>query len=169
MVDRLHLWRCFRCFTLPVLEHCSVVWCWAADTHQKLQDRVVSGASFLSVTLKIVDQCRYVCCLRSGVNRCKLFMVLYLCQCGFQVVIWSHIGILVHILAADPPSTAGLLFPLSVCVTISLTLYSMVWDWQVSRAGPSCSLYFCHRLISHSHPSLYGFVLWGWGFWADSV
>ena len=45
---RLLLGRCFRSFLLPVLEYCSVVWCSAADTHLELQDRVVSGASFLT-------------------------------------------------------------------------------------------------------------------------
>ena len=31
--DRSLLGRCFRGFVLPVLEHCSAVWCSAADTH----------------------------------------------------------------------------------------------------------------------------------------
>ena len=44
--DRLLLWRCFRGFVLPVLEYGSAVWCSAADTHLRLLDRVVSGASF---------------------------------------------------------------------------------------------------------------------------
>ena len=35
-------------FVLPVLEYCSAVWCSASDTHLKLLDRVVSGASFLT-------------------------------------------------------------------------------------------------------------------------
>ena len=47
--DRLLLGRCFRCFVLPILEYCSVVWCSAAHTHLKLLDCVVSGASFLTV------------------------------------------------------------------------------------------------------------------------
>ena len=34
--DRSLLERCFRCFVLPVLKHCSAVWCSAADTHLKL-------------------------------------------------------------------------------------------------------------------------------------
>ena len=46
--DRLLLGRCFRGFVWPVLEYCSAVWCTAADTHLRLQDRVVSGASFLT-------------------------------------------------------------------------------------------------------------------------
>ena len=44
--DKLLLERCFRGFVLPVLEYCSAVWCSAADTHIKLLDRVVGGASF---------------------------------------------------------------------------------------------------------------------------
>ena len=46
--DRLLLGRCFRDFVLPVLEYCSAVWCSAADTHLRLMDCVVSGASFLT-------------------------------------------------------------------------------------------------------------------------
>ena len=46
--DRSLLGRCFRGFVLPVLEYCSAVWCSAADTHLKLQDRAVSGARFLT-------------------------------------------------------------------------------------------------------------------------
>ena len=46
--DRLLLGRCFRGFVLRVLEYCSPFWCSAADTHLRLLDRVVSGASFLT-------------------------------------------------------------------------------------------------------------------------
>ena len=46
--DRLFLGRCFRGFVLPILKYCSAVWCSVADTHLKLLDRVVSGASFLT-------------------------------------------------------------------------------------------------------------------------
>ena len=59
--DRLLLGRCFRGFVLQVLEYCSAAWCSAADTHLRLLDRVVSGASFfklgvcLSVTWHIVS------------------------------------------------------------------------------------------------------------------
>ena len=95
----------------------------------------------MSVTFLIVDPWQsYVCFIRSGVIRCTLLMVLYLdriCQRGLHAVLWSHIGTLMHRLAAEPCSTAGLLFP-SRCPsgTILLTPYSMVWDWRVSRAGP---------------------------------
>ena len=46
--DTMLLGRCFRAFVLPVLEYCSAVWCSDADTHLRLLDRVVSGASFLT-------------------------------------------------------------------------------------------------------------------------
>ena len=46
--DRSLLGRSFRGFVLPVLESCSAVWCSAADTQLKLQDRIVSGAWFLT-------------------------------------------------------------------------------------------------------------------------
>ena len=45
--DRSLPWRCFRDFVLPVVEDCSAVWWSAADTHLKLLDCVISGASFL--------------------------------------------------------------------------------------------------------------------------
>ena len=44
-----------------------------------------------------------VCFIRSGVTQCPLLMVLYLnrmCQRGLHAVHWSHIGILMHRLAA---------------------------------------------------------------------
>ena len=72
----------------------------------------------LSATFHIVDP--WQSCVRfrrSGVTRCTLLMVLYLdrmCQCGLHAVLWSHIGTLMHRLAAEPRSTAGLLF-LSWC------------------------------------------------------
>ena len=72
---------------------------------------------------------------KSGETLCNLFMVLYLyrkCQCGLR----SQNGILVGLLAVEPRSTPGLLFR-SQCLYGSIlpTLYSMVWDFRVSRAG----------------------------------
>ena len=99
--DRSLLGRWFRGFVLPVWEYCSAVWCSAADTHIKLQDRAVSGAQFLtgvclSVTLLIVDPWRScVCFIKSGIIRCTLLMVLYLdhmCQCGLHAVLWQGSG-----------------------------------------------------------------------------
>ena len=70
---------------------CSVVL--GADTHFKILDSVVSGASFLtgvclSVTLLIVDMWQYYeCRARSGVTRCTLFIVLYLSRSGLHAVL----------------------------------------------------------------------------------
>ena len=118
MIDRSLLGRCFWSLFLPIFQYCSAVWCSAADTHLKLPDREVTGCRFLtwvclSVTLLIVDLWQYsVCCIRSGVIRCTLLMVLYLdrmCQCGLLTVPWSH-GILMRRLAAEPRSAVGLSF-----------------------------------------------------------
>ena len=46
--DRSLLGRCFRGFTLPVLEYCYAVWYSATDAHLNLLDRAVSGAWFLT-------------------------------------------------------------------------------------------------------------------------
>ena len=135
----------------------------------------------LSVTLSIVDPWQScVSFIRSAVIRCTLLMVIYLdhmCQCGLHAVLWSHIGTLMHRFAAEPHSTAGLLFH-SRCPsgTILLTPYSMVWDWRVSRAGPmlffvlSC---FIPTIIFYSFSlsllSVYRLVLWGWGLRTDRV
>ena len=65
--------------------------------------------------------------------RCILMhplLVLYqscMCQCMLHAMLWSHIGILVRLLAAEPCSTTGLLFPCQyLCQTILITLYWMV-------------------------------------------
>ena len=89
---------------------------------------------------------------------CTLLMVLYLarmCQCWLHAVLWSHIGTLMHRLAAEPCSTAGLLFP-SRCLsgTILLTPFSMVWDWRVSRAG-SMLLYWPKLLYPYHSLQLF--------------
>ena len=85
----------------------------------------------LSVTLHIVNLWKYfVCCTRSGVIRCTLFMVLYLCrmcQCGLHPVLWSIIGVLMPLLAVGPRSPACLLFPFhDHCGTIKVTVFDRV-------------------------------------------
>ena len=89
----------------------------------------------------------------------------------------SHIGTLMRLLAVEPCSTAGLLFP-SQCRsrTILPTPYSMVRDWRglKSRAiffiDLSCSIptivfyYFSLSLLY-----VYMLVLWGWGLRTDRV
>ena len=115
------------------------VWCSVADTHLKLLDCIVSDASFLTGG---VFQCDIVhrrsvavlCMLykiRSNPIRCTLSMVPFLwrmCRCGLHAALWSHIGTLMRLLAAEPRCIAGLLFPCQYLRgTILVTWLSMVW------------------------------------------
>ena len=161
-----------------------MVWCSAADTHLKLLDSVVNGASVLTggvfecdlayrrsvAVLCMLYKIRYV-------TRRTLFMVLFLCRmCRCWLHAALHIGTFMRLLAAEPRSIAGLLFPFQYLYrTILVTSYSMVWDWRVSRAEPmlfywpSCSLPFVsscfHFLFFHS----IGLVMLGWGLRTDRV
>ena len=101
---------------------------------------------------------------------------LWFAESGLHAVLWSHIGILMLLPAAEPHSSTGLLFPSqNLSGAIWLTPYSMVWDWRVSRVGsipfysPSCSLLFCPQLFSLSLLFLYRLVVWGWGLRTDRV
>ena len=175
-------------FCLTSFGYCSAVWCSAADTHLKLLDHVVSGACFLaggmhncniSYRRSVAVLCMLYKNTRSGVSRCTHFLALYLClmcQSGLHTVLWLHISIHKHLPAAEPRSTAGLLFPSQyLSGTIWLTPYSMVWEYWVSRAGPmpscwpSCSLLFNLQLFYLSFLFLYRFVVWGWGLRTDRV
>ena len=86
----------------------------------------VLETSKLRILVHYLDSVSYVhCSIRNIV-----------CQSGLYAMHWSHIGILMRHLAAEPRSIARLLIP-SQCPsgTILLTPYLMVWDWRVSRAG----------------------------------
>ena len=119
--------------------------------HLKLLDRAVRGARFvILVCLRVTLLCmlyNFWCNLVHPLN-CAL-PGSYV-QCGLHAVLWLLIGTLTPLLAAEPRSTAGLLFP-SQCPpeTILLTPYSMVWDWRVSRARPM--FFFC---LSGSIPTV---------------
>ena len=71
--DRWLLLRSFWSFVLPVLEYCSAVWCSAADSHHKLQDRVVRTAGILAggVLQSNLANCRSVAEL------CLLFKITF--------------------------------------------------------------------------------------------
>ena len=131
------------------------------------------------MTFLIVDPWQScVCFIRSGVTRCTLLMVLYLdrmCQGGLHAVLWSHIGTLIHRLAAEPRSTAGLLFP-SLCHSGTILLTRIRWCVPVGFqelgqcffVALSCSIptiVFCS--FSLSLLSVYRLVLWGWGLRTD--
>ena len=134
----------------------------------------------MSVTFLIVDPWQScVCFIRSFVTRRTLLMVLYLdrmCQCGLHAVLWSHIGTLIHRLAAEPCSTAGLLFP-SRCPSGTILLTRIRWcgiggfkeQGQGFFIGLSCSIpTIVFYSFSLSLLSVYNrLVLWGWGLWSD--
>ena len=106
--DRLMPGRCVRGFVLPVLENCSAVCCSAADTHLKLLDCVVTGASFLTGCVLECDLAyrRYVAvlCMLYKI-RCKpmhpllVLCLSCMCRCLLHAVLWSHIGTLMRLLA----------------------------------------------------------------------
>ena len=145
--DRSLLGRCFRGFVLPVLEYCSAVWCCAADTHLKLLDQAVSGDRFLTGGVFECD----IYNRRSVAGLCKFYKI----RCNPVHPINSALpgpyvparvtrgALVAHRYTYAPPRCRTLLysgtyiFP-SRCPfgTILLTLYSMMWDWRVSRAVP---------------------------------
>ena len=104
---------------LPVLKYCSTLWCSAADAHHKPLDRAVSGARFLTGGVFECD----IAHRRSVTILCMMYKI----RCNpmhslkdalpgpyvsvrIQVVPWSHIGILIRRLAAEPRSNVGLLY-----------------------------------------------------------
>ena len=95
------LGRCFRGFVVLILEHCPAVWCSTADTHLKLLDRVLSGASFLTRSVFECDLAHRrsvaVICMLYKI-RCNLIL-----WCG---VVIAHRYTLMRILAAEPRSTS---------------------------------------------------------------
>ena len=81
-------------------------------------------------TLPNADLWFTVECRRSVVTRCALFILLYLCRmchCGLNTVLWSLIAILIRLLASEPRSNAGFLFP-SPAVSMWNDLGDSVFD-----------------------------------------
>ena len=138
--DRLILGRCFRGFVLPVLEYCSAVWCSAADTHHRLLDSAVSGASFLTGGVLIAHRYTYAPprCRTSKDHRTFILLSVSLWN-DLSDPVFDGVGLVV--------SRAG----------------PMPFYW------PSCSFTFCLLLFSLSLLSFYGLVLWGWGLRTDRV
>ena len=111
--DRSLLERCFRSFVQPVLEYCTAVWCSAADTHLKLLDRAVNGARFQTGGVIESDIAHRrsvaVLCILYKI-RCNPMHPLYDALPGPYVPVRVTRGILMRRLAAEPRSSAGLLF-----------------------------------------------------------
>ena len=115
-----------RYFVLLVLEYCSAMWCSAADTHLKLTDAVLSDARFLTGGMLEFAHRQYVAvlCMMYKI-RCNPAHHLYcvylgrMCKCVSHPVLWSHIGTLMSLLAAEPSSAAGL--------KQLITTYDSIW------------------------------------------
>ena len=126
---------------------CSAVWCSAAVTHLnlKLLDRAVSGAWFLTggvFECEIANRRSVAILCMLYKNRCNQMHPLNISLHGPYVPVRVTLGALVaHRFAYAPlrcrTSKFRRTFIPSQCPsgTILLTLYSMVWNWRVSRAG----------------------------------
>ena len=135
LLKDLVFWSPGECFVRPffniVLQHGARL---PIHTSTTLLDRAVNGAGFLtgvflSVTLLIVDPwqyCAFECCMRSGVTRCLLLMVLYLdrmCQFVLHMVLWSHSGTLMRLLAVEEQGQSFFYWPKLLHPYYSLLLF----------------------------------------------
>ena len=126
--------------------------------------------------LHIVDLWQYyVCCRRSGVTRCTLFIVLFLshmCRRGLHAALRSHIDKLMRLLAAEPRSIQGILFScqyLRVKIKLPLVLWCGTGWFQeqgqclfIGLAARSLFVSCCFSfLFSHSMGWCYGVGVFG--------
>ena len=160
--------------------------CWTADTHLKLLDRVVSCASLLTGGLFECDiahrRSAAVLCMLYTI-RCNPMQPLYgVLPVPYVPVRVTRGGLVAH-RHTYPPSHCRTSQYCRTFILISVTqwndlpepIYSMVWDWRVSRAVPM--LFYWHKLLDPILSSVFlflsflsiGLVLWGWGLWTDMV
>ena len=174
----LLLGRCFRGFVLPVSEYWFLVWCSTAYTHINY-GQCSRWCQFVNLGWLWVKHCTSSIC--GSVMYAEQIMWNPMHPRGGSIPgpyvpvrvtrdVFSLMITPMRHLAAETPSPAGLLFPCQyLWGTITVTPYSMVLDWRVSRTGPmnfywpTCSLHFCFLLFSLSFLSFYELVLLGWG------
>ena len=184
MIEQL-LGRCFSVFFLPVLEYCSAIWCFAADKHLRLLDRVVGGASFLTWGVFECDLAhrRFVAvlCMLYKI-RCNPMHPLYAAlPVPYVPVRVTRSAVIAHRYTYAPPRCRTSQYRRTF-ILLSVSLWNdlcyPVFDGVglagfKSRANAffwlSCSLTFCLLLFSFSLLSFYGLVLLGWGLWTDRV
>ena len=160
--------------------------CSAADTHLKLQDRVVSGAFFLAGGVLNFNLSHRrsvsVLCMLYKIRCNPMYPPFSALPVPYVPVRVTRCVLISHRYTYAPPRCRTwqyrrtfILLSVSLSGTISLTPYLIMWDWRVSRAGqmtfcwPSCSLLFCLQLFSLSLLFLYRLVVWGWGLQTDRV
>ena len=86
-------------------------------THLKPLDRVVNGASFLTgvaferLTLgSLAVVVSWSSLLRHVITSLLRLIPVRMCRCGLHAALWSHIGSLMRLLAAEPNSIAWLFY-----------------------------------------------------------
>ena len=183
--DRLLLGRCFRGFVLPVLEHYSAVWCSAVDTHLRLLDRVVSGASFLYGGVFECDLAHRrsvaVLCMLYKI-RCNPMHPLYGALPVPYVPVWVTRGAVISHRYTYAPSRCRTSQYRRTFIPLSVSLWNDLSDPVFDGVGLtgfknrpmpfywlSCWLTFSLLLFSLSDFSFYGLVLCGWGLRTDRV
>ena len=92
---------------MPVLEYCSAVWCSAVDTHLKLLDRVVSGASFLTGGVFVCDLAHRrsvsVLCMLYKIRRNPLHPLYGVLLVPYVPVRVTRGGVIAHRYTYAPP------------------------------------------------------------------
>ena len=178
--DRLLLGRCFAVLSCPFLS--TVLQCGARRPIHTLNYSTVCLVSDTRFLTGCVFECGLehrrsvaVLCMLYKI-RCNLMHPLYgSLPDPYVPVSATHGAVIVHRYTYAPPRCRTSQYrrtfiPLSVSLWNNMvTLYSMVWDWRISRAGlipfywRSCSVHVCLVLFlfSISLLSFYWLVLWG--------
>ena len=146
------------CFVLPVLEHCSAVWCSAADTHLKLLDRAVSGVRFLTGGVVECDIAHHrsvaVLCILYKI-RCNPMHLLNDVLPGLYVQVQVTLAALVtHQYTYVPPRCQKSQYrrtcsPLSVPLQQSRWLRNFDGDWRVSFKSRANAFFWPELLIPY--------------------
>ena len=134
--DKSLLGTCFLGFVLPVLEY------WTGRSVSGVSD--LTGVC-LSATLLIVGVWQYrVCCKISGVTRYNIYL-RRMCQCRLHAVLWSHIGIIIRLLAGKTCSMTGVLFPL--IVPVERTSWPCIRWCGTGTSRPGTMRFYWHELL----------------------
>ena len=163
--------------------HFGVLFCSAvsaADTHLKPLDRAVGGARFLSRGVLECDivYWRYVAilCMLYKIRRNPVHPLNGALLGPYVPVRVTHGPLISHRYTFAPLRCRTSQYHMTFILlsvppgTILLTPHSMVWDWPVSRAGPTL-FYWLKLLYPYYSPLLFfpfsssveRLVLWGWG------
>ena len=156
------------------------------DKHLKLLDRAVSGARFLTGGVVECDishrRSVAVLCMLYKIKRNQVQPLNDALPGPYVPVRVTRGALVTHQYTYAPPRCrtsqySRTFIHLSVSLWNDLlTPYSMVWDWRVSKAGPTFLYrpkliypYYSTPLVFLALLSVYRLVLWGWGLRTDRV